>query len=69
MVGSNRTYERLRWQIFFITWLAYLGFYLTRKSFSVAKVDLLKPEVMGWSKAELAGMDGTYLIAYAVGQF
>src|SRR5262249_18554889 len=69
LIGSNRTYERWRWQVFFVTWLAYLGFYLTRKSFSVAKVELVKPEVMGWHKADLAWMDGAYLIAYAVGQF
>ena len=33
-------YERWRWQIFAITWLAYAGFYLTRKSFSVAKIGI-----------------------------
>src|SRR5437588_1609953 len=36
-------YERWRWQIFAVTWLAYAGLYLTRKSFSVAKVELTKP--------------------------
>jgi len=69
LIGGNRTYERWRWQIFFVTLLAYLGFYLTRKSFSVAKVELVKPGVMGWHKADLSWMDGAYLIAYAVGQF
>ena len=67
--SKNPTYERWRWQVFFITWLAYLGFYLTRKSFSVAKVDLIKPGVMGWTKADLSLIDTSYLIAYAVGQF
>src|SRR2546427_49090 len=43
LIGSNLKYERWRWQIFFITWLAYAGFYLTRKSFSVAKIELMKP--------------------------
>ena len=37
-------YERWRWQIFGITWLAYVGLYLTRKSFSVAKIELEKPK-------------------------
>ena len=35
-------YERWRWQIFAITWLAYAGFYLTRKSFAVAKIGIQK---------------------------
>jgi OPA family sugar phosphate sensor protein UhpC-like MFS transporter len=59
------------WQlrIFAITWLAYAGFYLTRKSLSVAKVELKKPEVWGLSTETLAAVDGGYLIAYAAGQF
>ena len=62
-------YERWRWQIFAVTWLAYAGFYLTRRSFSVAKIELAKPEVMGLSKADLSWMDGANSLAYAVGQF
>src|SRR5215475_14997891 len=65
----RRTYERWRWQIFSITWLAYAGFYLTRKAFSVAKNELKKPEVMGLSKADMSWMDGANSVAYAVGQF
>ena len=38
----NATYERWRWQVFSITWLAYFGFYLTRKAFWVAKVEIVK---------------------------
>src|SRR5258708_5315727 len=64
----KRTYERWRWQIFAVTWLAYAGFYLTRKSFSVAKVELIKPDVMGWGKKDMALVDSAYLLAYAVGQ-
>jgi OPA family glycerol-3-phosphate transporter-like MFS transporter len=62
-------YERWRWQIFSITWLAYAGFYLTRKAFSVAKNELKKPEVMGLTKGQMSIMDGTYSAAYALGQF
>jgi OPA family glycerol-3-phosphate transporter-like MFS transporter len=69
LIGSNLKYERWRWQIFFITWLAYAGFYLTRKSFSVAKIELMKPGGMGWSIGDLSRIDRAYLIAYAVGQF
>jgi len=39
-VSDDRTYRRWRWQIFAVTWLAYAGFYLTRKSFSVAKIGI-----------------------------
>jgi OPA family glycerol-3-phosphate transporter-like MFS transporter len=69
LIGSDPRYERWRLQVFAATWLAYFGFYLTRKSFSVAKVVLVKPEVMGWSKGDLAKVDAAYLTAYALGQF
>ncbi len=66
-------YERYRWQIFAVTWLAYAGFYLTRKSFSVAKV-ALTPEKTGGvgfhlTSEHMAWIDSGYLIAYAIGQF
>jgi drug/metabolite transporter (DMT)-like permease len=59
------------WQVrvFVATWLGYAGFYLTRKSLSVAKVELKKPEVWGLSNETLATVDGGYLVAYALGQF
>ncbi|MEW6158497.1 MAG: MFS transporter, partial [Verrucomicrobiota bacterium] len=41
-VSLKQTYARWRWQIFAVTWLAYAGFYLTRKSFSVAKIEIGK---------------------------
>lgn len=69
LVGDNPRYERWRWQIFGITWLAYAGFYLTRKSFSVAKNELKKPEVMGLTKADMSWIDGANSVAYAAGQF
>jgi len=67
--NRNRVYERWRWQIFSITWLAYAGFYLTRKAFSVAKNELKKPEVMGFSMAQMSWIDGANSVAYAMGQF
>lgn len=66
---SNPRYERWRWQILFVAWLAYVGFYLTRKSFSVAKIELAKPEVMGWGKEQMAWVDGAFGITYALGGF
>ena len=66
---KNPRYERWRWTIFSITWLAYAGFYLTRKAFSVAKNELKQPAVLGLTKAQMSGMDGAYSAAYALGQF
>jgi OPA family sugar phosphate sensor protein UhpC-like MFS transporter len=62
-------YERWRWQIFAVTWLAYAGFYLTRKSFAVAKIPLSDPSGLALSNEMLAKIDFAYLAAYAVGQF
>jgi len=67
--ARNPTYERWRWQVFSITWIAYAGFYLTRKSFAVAKIEMGKPETLGLSQAEMAWIDGGFLVAYAIGQF
>jgi sugar phosphate permease len=66
---KNPKYERWRWQIFWITWLAYGGFYLTRKAFSVAKNELKKPEILGLSKGQMSAIDGSYSASYALGQF
>ncbi|MBI1841486.1 MAG: MFS transporter [Verrucomicrobia bacterium] len=65
----NAKYERWRWQIFGITWLAYASYYLTRKAFSVAKNELKRPEVLGLTKGQMSWMDGSYSAAYAFGQF
>ena len=69
LFGSNLTYERWRWQIFAITWLAYAGFYLTRKSFSVAKIGIGVGTPIGLTQPQMAWVDGAFLIAYAAGQF
>src|SRR5436305_3916846 len=65
----NANYERWRWQIFAITWLAYAGFYLTRKSFSVAKIGIARDPSLHWTDAQMAWIDSIYLTTYAVGQF
>lgn len=69
---KNPQYERWRWQIFAITWLAYAGFYLTRKAFSVAKIGMgkdLEHGGLGMLKSDMGWIDGGYLAAYAIGQF
>jgi len=62
-------YERWRWQIFAVTWLAYAGFYLTRKSFPVAKIEMGRPSGLGLDNQMLGIIDFAFLTAYAVGQF
>src|SRR5687768_17766152 len=66
---EDRRYRRLRWQIFAITWLAYAGFYLTRKSFSIAKVGIQDDASFPLSKFEMSWIDFANLTAYAIGQF
>ena len=66
---KDSRYERWRWTVFGITWLAYAGFYLTRKSWSVAKVGILDDPNMVIGKAEMGLVDGAFGVAYALGQF
>ena len=62
-------YEFWRLRIFGITWLAYAGFYLTRASFSVAKIGILEDPNLSLTAENMGVIDGLYLTAYAVGQF
>jgi len=68
-LGSDPKYERWRWQMFAVTWLGYAGFYLTRKSFSIAKTGMGEETEVGLLDTEMAWIDMGYLIAYAIGQF
>lgn len=65
----DRRYERWRWQIFVITWLAYAGFNLTRGSFAIAKVGLGEGGEQTLTQPQMAWIDGGFLLAYAIGQF
>src|ERR1041385_2685856 len=65
----QNAYRRWRRQIFGVTWLAYAGYYLTRKAFSVAKNELKRPEVLGLSRSQMSWMDGSFSAAYSLGQF
>ena len=69
LIGDNPRYERLRWQIFAITWLTYFGYYLTRKTFAVAKIGMEQDPDLPISLDAMSWVDGAYLSAYAVGQF
>ena len=47
----------------------YAGFYLTRKSFSIAKTGMGEGTEVGLLDTDMAWIDMGYLIAYAIGQF
>lgn len=65
----NPRYERWRWQTFGITWLIYASFYLTRSSFSVAKVALPFAPGISLTRNDLGVIDATFLTVYMLGQF
>jgi len=68
-IKKNPKYEFWRMRVFGITWLAYVGFYLTRASFSVAKIGILEDPNLSLTTENMGVIDGLYLTAYAVGQF
>ncbi|HYG21789.1 MAG TPA: MFS transporter [Verrucomicrobiae bacterium] len=68
-LGSDPLYERWRWQTFAITWLAYAGFNLTRMSFAVSKAGIEADTHIQLTERQMAGIDGAFLAAYAIGQF
>ena len=65
----NPRYERWRWQTFAITWLIYASFYLTRSSFSVAKVALSFDPAVSLTRKNLGDIDSIFLTVYMLGQF
>ena len=66
---KDTKYELWRYKIFGITWLAYVGFYLTRASFAVAKIGISEDPAIPMTSEQMGMIDGIYLIGYAVGQF
>ncbi len=58
LFGNNPRYERWRWQILTITWLAYGGFYLTRRSFAVAKVEMGEGTAIGLTTLQMSWIGG-----------
>ncbi|KPK71902.1 MAG: hypothetical protein AMJ84_05340 [Acidithiobacillales bacterium SM23_46] len=66
---KNPKYEFWRWRVFGITWLAYAGFYLTRKSFAVAKIGLEDDPNILMTKNQMGYVDAGYMFAYAIGNF
>lgn len=52
--GLRRRYESWRWRVFAIAWLAYVGYYLTRRSFAVTEIELGSASGRGLSIASPA---------------
>jgi OPA family sugar phosphate sensor protein UhpC-like MFS transporter len=65
----NPRYERWRWLTFGVTWLIYASFYLTRQSFSVAKLAFNKDPRVTMSREDYGLVDSTFLTVYMLGQF
>ena len=66
---KDKKYEFWRYRTFAITWLAYAGFYLTRASFSIAKIGISKDPSIPMTSEQMGIIDTIYLGAYAAGQF
>lgn len=62
-------YRYWRWRVFGVTWLAYAGFYLTRKSFAVAKIGIQDDPSIQMTNTQMGYIDAAYLFAYAIGNF
>jgi sugar phosphate permease len=60
-------YRKWQYRIFSATWLAYVGYYFTRKAFFVVKSDMA--DSMGLDTVNLAHLGTAYLISYMVGQY
>ena len=66
-INLNRESRLWRYRIFAVSWLAYGGFYLCRKNFSIA-MPLLN-EDLGFTKDHFAMVLFLYSLFYAMGQF
>jgi sugar phosphate permease len=62
-----RRMRAMRLEVFALTWLAYVGYYLARKNLSIVKSAL--HDENGLSFVQLGLLDSALMFAYAVGQF
>ncbi len=56
-----------RWKILFSTYIAYGGYYLTRKVFTICKTSIAGD--FGWQLESTAHIWAAFLLAYMIGQF
>lgn len=66
---AQRTFRRWRRSVFASTWLAYVGLYLVREPFSIAKVEIHRDPSLGVGREQLGWVDTVYSLIYALGQF
>lgn len=62
----DRTYSRLRWQLFIGIFVGYAGYYLVRKNFSLAMPYLIE---QGYSRGDLGVALAAVSIAYGLSKF
>lgn len=56
-----------RWRIFASTYIGYIGYYLTRKVFTIAKTSIVAD--LHWNLSDTAHIWAGFLLAYMLGQF
>lgn len=56
-----------RWRILISTYIGYIGFYLTRKAFTICKTSIAAE--LGWELGDTAWIWAAFLVAYMIGQF
>jgi sugar phosphate permease len=66
-ITLTKEYRSWRYRVFALSWLAYAGFYLCRKNFSIA-MPLLNQD-LGFTKGNFAVLLFCYNLFYALGQF
>ena len=62
----DKTYNKMRWQVFIGIFVGYAGYYLIRKNFALAIPDLIKE---GYTKTELGFALSFLAISYGVSKF
>ncbi len=60
-------YRAWRWKILTSTYVAYIGYYMTRKIFTICKTSIAND--LGWELGDTAYIYASLLLAYVVGQF
>src|SRR6266481_7483822 len=63
----TRAQASWRWRILISSYLAYGGYYLTRKSFTICKTSIAKD--LNWELADTAHIWTAFLVAYMLGMF
>jgi sugar phosphate permease len=56
-----------RWRVLASTYIGYIGYYLTRKTFTICKTSIA--EDLGWQLGDTAYIWAAFLFAYMIGQF